>query len=48
LDVLLTGPRDPGVTVVAAKGLTLEEVGYPPDDDLAARAERARAVRTRT
>ena len=27
-------------------GLTLEEVGYPPDRDLAARASEARAVRT--
>lgn len=43
--VLLAGRRDPAVTVAAAHGLTLEEVGYPPDDELAARAEQARAVR---
>ncbi|EHM94572.1 hypothetical protein HMPREF0975_01291, partial [Actinomyces sp. oral taxon 849 str. F0330] len=29
-------------------GLTLEEVVYPDDDDLAARAERARATRRLT
>ena len=39
------GSRDPAVTVVHAHGLTLEEVGYPPDDELAARADRpGRAV----
>ena len=32
-----------GVTVVPAHGLTLEEVGYPADDGLAAQAEAARA-----
>jgi Pseudouridylate synthase len=31
--------------VVPAKGLTLVEVGYPPDDELAARVERTRARR---
>ena len=31
--------------VVPAKGLTLVEVGYPPDDELAARAEQTRARR---
>jgi tRNA pseudouridine38-40 synthase len=40
--------RDPRVTVVAAHGLTLEEVGYPPDSELAERASAARAVRTLT
>ena len=44
-EVLTAGVRDPGVTVVHAHGLTLEEVGYPPDDELAARAESARRVR---
>ncbi len=34
--------------VVAAKGLTLEEVGYPADDELAARAEQTRAKRELT
>jgi tRNA pseudouridine38-40 synthase len=37
--------RDPAVAVVPAHGLTLEEVGYPDDADLADRAERARAKR---
>ena len=37
--------RDPAVTVMPARGLTLEEVGYPPDDQLAVRAEQARARR---
>ena len=36
--VLATGLRDPGVPVVPAHGLCLEEVGYPPDGQLAARA----------
>lgn len=31
--------------VVPAKGLTLAEVGYPPDDELAARVEQTRARR---
>jgi tRNA pseudouridine38-40 synthase len=31
--------------VMPAKGLTLMEVGYPPDDELAARAEQTRARR---
>ncbi|MDQ4008910.1 MAG: tRNA pseudouridine(38-40) synthase TruA [Actinomycetota bacterium] len=43
--VLGAGRRDPAVRVVAAHGLTLEEVGYPPPAELAARAEQARAVR---
>jgi len=44
-DVLVAGVRDGAVTVVPAQGLTLEEVGYPPDDELAARADQARARR---
>jgi tRNA pseudouridine38-40 synthase len=47
-DVLLAGLRDPGVTVVHAHGLTLEEVAYPPDAELAAQAQAARVVRTLT
>ena len=43
--VLTAGVRHPAVTVLPARGLTLEEVGYPPDEALAARAQRARAVR---
>lgn len=45
-DVLAAGVRDPAVTVVPAHGLTLEHVEYPPDAELAARAQAARAVRT--
>ncbi|MDP9822045.1 tRNA pseudouridine(38-40) synthase TruA [Nocardioides massiliensis] len=44
--VLARRERDPAVTVVHAHGLTLEEVGYPPDDQLAAQAAAARRVRT--
>jgi tRNA pseudouridine38-40 synthase len=43
--VLAGAVRDPGVTVVAPHGLVLEEVGYPPDDQLAARAELTRQHR---
>ncbi len=45
-EVLAAQTRDPAVSVVPAHGLTLEEVGYPPDDGLAARADAARRVRT--
>ncbi|NHI18968.1 tRNA pseudouridine(38-40) synthase TruA [Phycicoccus endophyticus] len=45
-EVLRAGVRDPRVTVMPAHGLSLEEVLYPPDDELAARAEQARAVRS--
>jgi tRNA pseudouridine38-40 synthase len=45
-EVLAAGVRDPAVTVVAARGLTLEEVAYPADDRLAAQATLARTVRT--
>jgi tRNA pseudouridine38-40 synthase len=45
-EVLARGERDSAVTVVHAHGLTLEEVGYPPDDELAAQADRSRVVRT--
>ena len=43
--VLRSHARDPRVTVVAAKGLTLEEVGYPADDELSARAAESRRLR---
>lgn len=43
--VLAAGVRDPAVAVVPPHGLTLEEVSYPPDAELAARAETARQVR---
>jgi len=45
-DVLARRVRDSTVTVVQAHGLTLEEVGYPADEELSAQAERARVVRT--
>jgi tRNA pseudouridine38-40 synthase len=37
--------RDPRVQVLPAHGLTLEEVGYPPDRQLAERAQQARSRR---
>src|SRR4051794_5204194 len=46
-EVLAAAVRDPAVTVVPPHGLTLEEVGYPPDADLAARAGETRAKRER-
>ena len=45
VEILAAAVRDPAVAVVAAHGLTLEEVGYPDDADLAAQAHRARATR---
>lgn len=44
--LLAAGVRDPAVTVLHAHGLTLEEVAYPLDDQVAAQAEAARVVRT--
>ena len=44
-EVLAAAVRDPAVTVVHAHGLTLEEVGYPDDAELAHRAEQTRARR---
>jgi tRNA pseudouridine38-40 synthase len=44
-ELLVGGRRDPGGAVVAAHGLTLEEVVYPPDAELAARQLRTRATR---
>ncbi|GAA1926694.1 tRNA pseudouridine(38-40) synthase TruA [Nocardioides hwasunensis] len=44
-EVMAGRRRDAGVRVVQAHGLTLEEVGYPDDDELAAQADRARAKR---
>ena len=43
--VTATAARSPDVQVMPAKGLTLEEVVYPPDDQLAARVTDARSVR---
>lgn len=46
---ILTGRRrDPAVVVVPAHGLTLEEVAYPADDELAARVQQTAARRTST
>jgi tRNA pseudouridine38-40 synthase len=45
--VLAAEVRDPSVLVVPAHGLCLEEVAYPPEEQLAARAEETRVVRTR-
>jgi tRNA pseudouridine38-40 synthase len=44
--VTLAAVRRSEIPVLPAHGLTLEEVGYPDDDLLAARAVEARAVRT--
>lgn len=45
--VLSAAVRDSAVNVVQPHGLTLEEVGYPPEDRLATRAMEARRPRTR-
>lgn len=45
-EVLRATRRDPAVTVVHAHGLTLEEVAYPRDGELTARAEQTRARRS--
>jgi tRNA pseudouridine38-40 synthase len=39
------GVRDPAAVVMPARGLTLEEVCYPPDRQLAMRVRQARSVR---
>lgn len=44
--VLRGGIRDPRVKVMPARGLCLDRVDYPAEDQLAARASVARAVRT--
>ncbi|WP_219467724.1 tRNA pseudouridine(38-40) synthase TruA [Nonomuraea rhizosphaerae] len=45
-EVLSRAVRDSGVHVAPAHGLCLEEVCYPPDEELAARAAATRRVRT--
>lgn len=45
LEVLASAAREPRVTVMPAHGLVLEEVIYPDDADLAARAVEARRRR---
>ena len=47
-EVLEGGVRDAAVTVVPPQGLTLEEVCYPDDADLASRADEARTRREAT
>jgi tRNA pseudouridine38-40 synthase len=45
-EVLGSRTRHPGVNVVPPHGLSLEEVRYPADEELAARALEARRIRT--
>ncbi|RJL23547.1 tRNA pseudouridine(38-40) synthase TruA [Bailinhaonella thermotolerans] len=47
-EVLTRAVRDSAVHVAPAHGLCLEEVTYPPDEELAARAASTRRVRTLT
>jgi tRNA pseudouridine38-40 synthase len=44
-ELLAAAVRDPSIAVAPAHGLTLVEVGYPADADLAGQAERARRWR---
>ncbi len=44
-EVLADARRDPGIQVMPAHGLCLEEVTYPPDSELAFRAQQARSRR---
>lgn len=44
-EILAVTSRDPSVVVAHAHGLTLEEVAYPADDELASRAVTTRAKR---
>lgn len=44
-EVLAARQRDPGVVVAPAHGLTLEEVGYPDDDQVAVQSEATRNKR---
>jgi tRNA pseudouridine38-40 synthase len=46
--VLRAQVRDPAVTVLKARGLTLEQVAYPEDAGLAARARESRVKRVST
>ena len=45
-EVLRSASRDSGVTVMPPYPLILEEVGYPPDAELAARQRETRSLRT--
>jgi tRNA pseudouridine38-40 synthase len=44
--VLIAGRRDPGVVVMPAHGLSLEEVSYPPDVEVGGRAASTRFRRS--
>jgi tRNA pseudouridine38-40 synthase len=44
--VTTAAARDPAIPVLAPGGLTLEEVGYPADAELAERARQARSLRS--
>jgi tRNA pseudouridine38-40 synthase len=44
--VLAAAVRDPAVRVLPPHGLCLDEVGYPPPAELAARAASTRRLRT--
>jgi tRNA pseudouridine38-40 synthase len=46
--LLLAGERDSSVVVMPPQGLVLDEVGYPTDAELAARAAQSRRVRGTT
>ncbi|WP_028473439.1 tRNA pseudouridine(38-40) synthase TruA [Nocardioides alkalitolerans] len=45
-EVMVAGVKHPAVQVLHGRGLVLEEVAYPDDAELAARAEATRKVRT--
>lgn len=45
--VLAAGEKDPAVTVMPGYPLVLEEVGYPPPEEWAARAQETRSLRIR-
>ena len=45
-EILRAKVRNPQVKVMPAHGLVLEQITYPPDDQLAARATQARNLRT--
>jgi tRNA pseudouridine38-40 synthase len=44
-ELLLVGQRHPAVVVMPGHGLSLEEVTYPPDAELGARAKASRVRR---
>lgn len=44
-EVMRAGARNPGVTVMPAHGLCLEQIVYPPESELAARAQTTRSRR---